>query len=306
MRTLGRIFVILVFAAVVSVVYYWQVINAPTVQLPVNVGVPTLLTYTNTDYLFEVKYNRQYKLAEGTDRPHYFKTGGNIAATITVPETPYAKTNFGSADITFAAKTKSSEADCKTYLTSANATKTMTENFLLNKNIFYTVEFDGAAAGTHYKTKLYRVWRNPSCYEISMTVGLANIQNYDPKLQIKELTFDQIFPKLEAVANSFTFLEQAEIDDTAETGHLLGNLSANAPEAYDLTQIIVYTEDKTKIVAKEQLDNSGHYYIVLPIGTYYVTYTSVYNSFQPPMKKVVITANRDTIADFTIDGGDNN
>ncbi|MBX4191421.1 MAG: hypothetical protein KW804_01325 [Candidatus Doudnabacteria bacterium] len=300
MKTLGKIFIFLVFAAVVSMVYYWQVIHIPITEAPKTINPPNLLTYSNPDYLFEVKYNRQYELIKDSDRQHYFKTGGNVIATIAMPRSLYQKTTFSSGEITFSAKTKSTESDCKVYLTAANTTKSMTESFDMNGTTYYTVQLDGAAAGTHYRTKLYRIWHNSFCYEINLTIGISNIGNYDDSADIKDVTFEEIFPKLEAIANSLTFTE-AEIDPSAETGYLMGNVSAGSEEVYDFTQIVVYSEDKKKIVTKHQLDNSGQYYIVLPVGTYYVTYTTVSSAFQPPMKKVLIMSDSQSKVDFTVE-----
>ena len=289
----------MVFAAVISMVYYWQVIHEPTVQIPSKI-VSTNNLYKNDEYQFEVRYNKQYQLNTESDQAHYFKTGGTVLASISIPRSVYPNTNFASAAVTFAAKSKSTEADCQTYVTSANATKKMTESHTLNRTIFYTADFGGAALGTQYKTKLYRTWRNPSCFEINLTVGISNIQNYDPASGITEVAFDDIFLKLEAIANTFNFLKPAVLDDAIETGELSGRVVAPSPDAYELTQIVVYTSDRSKIVTKVNLDFSGDYYMTLPVGTYYVTYTSIYNNFQPPMKKVIIMSDEESIVDFSI------
>ena len=43
-----------------------------------------------------------------------------------------------------------------------------------------------------------------------------------------------------------------------------------APEAYAVRQIVIYTEDGEREVARAQIDSDGNYEIELPVGTYVV------------------------------------
>ncbi len=300
MKVLGKIFLFLIFAATVSMVYYWQVSHQPTVQSPVKVISPNN-TYTNDDYGFEVRYNKQYRIDTSGNQEHYFKTGGITVATISIPSSVFPITNFGSGDATIAVKNRSSSEDCITYVTGEAASKKMVKTIVYGQNTFYTAELDGAALGTHYKTKIYRLLRESYCYEINLTVGIANIGNFDPESKVTEVTFDEVFIKLEPILRSFKLLPlSANGEVEGPSGSLSGRITASSPDAYDVTQIVVYSSDKTKIVTKVNLDSTGYYFVSLPEGIYYVTYTSIYDSFQPTMQKVTISEEEMATVNFSL------
>src|SRR5258708_2118728 len=310
MKFLGKVFLLMVFAAVVSVGYYVQVLKQPLPFFPTHIPQPpkneaSTFTYKNDQNLFEVKYSKLYQLSTQNFQPNYFKTGGQSLASISIPQSAYPKTNFGSASTGFAVKEKSTAVDCSTYITSASTTKKMTKSITLNSRQFFTDEFSGAAAGTKYDTKLYRILRDSTCYEINLTAGIANIGNFEQGA-VTELTLADVMPRLEAIAGTFNFVTAITTDSTEATGTLQGhvNIGPNCPverpgqpcapsqDAYDLTQIIVYTSDRSKIVTKANLDGKGDYSTDIPAGVYYVTYNSVNNLIQPTFKKNTIPSHQ--------------
>ncbi|MBX4186643.1 MAG: hypothetical protein KW802_00055 [Candidatus Doudnabacteria bacterium] len=314
MKTLGKIFLVLVFAAVVSGIYYWQVLKQPIPQIPSRTIVTTT-TYNNDEFQFAVTYEKKYKLSTEDTQDFYFPSGGKTLATISIPSFLYPNTNLNQASATFSAKGKSTETDCQTYLTSANKNKKMTVTETLNHLTFFTDSFDGAAAGTKYNSKLYRILHNSHCYEINLKIGISNIQNY-PEGTVSEIAVADIQPKLEDIVKTFKFTDAPVSPDVA-SGTLTGRVAIGpncpversdqpcspSPDAYDLTQIIVYSSNRSEIVAKAKLDQSGDYSVNLPVGIYYVTYTSSYRLIQPPMVKVTVMEDQTTIQDFSIDTG---
>lgn len=306
MRFLGKLFLFLVFAAVVSGVYYFEVLNKPLPNFfptPNSNNQSTTSLYRNQQYLFEVEYSKQYTLSTEDLSPNYFRTGGVSVASISIPSSIYPNTNFGSATASIAVKEDSTEVDCSTYVTSANASKRITTTDTVNGKKFFVDQFTGAAAGTKYDTKLYRILRDTTCYEWNLTVGIGNIGNFEPGA-VTEVTLEQIMPRLDAIVSRFNFVSpSAAIDPTAE-GTLEGNVkisSQSSADIYDLTQVVVYSEDRSKIISRLDLNQRGEYFIDLPVGIYYVTYTTVSTRIQPPMQKVTITKGETVTQDFSID-----
>ncbi len=200
---LGYVFLILVTAAILSVIYYWQISEQNPVEIPQH-QKSEVQTYTNSDYGFEVKYDKQYILSTSGDQENYFRTNGKTLATIALPQNSYPNTNFGSADATFAVRENTSESDCALYMYSAGSALTMKETMTINGNKAYHAEFDGAAAGTRYATQVYHLSRNNTCFEINLTAGIANIGNYESGTAI-EVNETEVWNKLDVILNTFKF-----------------------------------------------------------------------------------------------------
>lgn len=296
MKTLGKIFLFLVFAAVVSLVYYWQVLSQPIPQIP-SKTLSTTAVYNNDEYQFSVVYDKKYNLSTENNQESYFTSGGSTLASISIPQSLYPKTNFAIASIIFSGKDKSTNTDCQTYTASTGKNKKMTKTATVNSLVFFTDDFSGAAAGTKYDTKLYRILHLGKCYELNLKVGLSNIGNYEPSA-VTEVTLEEILPKLQRIAETFKFTDEPKVAEGP--GILSGHMTAPTREAYDLTQIVVYSADRSQIITRADLDANGNYYLELPAGTYYATYTSVYNTFQPPMKKIIIISGESAKVDFSI------
>jgi hypothetical protein len=300
MKFLGKIFLFLVFAAVVSVIYYWQVLKQPLPFFPsAPEAIPESTTniYKNDLYKFQFEYDKKYIQNSEDYQANYFKQNGVVLTTISIPSSIYPKTNFGTGTATFSIKNEASQNDCQSYVTGANTTKKMAKTTNLGPNKFYIDQFSGAAAGTRYDTVLYRILKDEVCYEINLTVGLGNIGNYEPGA-VSEITKEEVLERLDNIAKTFRFIEA-----TTETlGILEGNVNIGStePDLYAFTQIVVYNEDKTKVVKKIDLNGSGNYYAEMPVGVYYITYSSISTKIQPPLRKITVTAGKTVTEDFTI------
>jgi hypothetical protein len=75
---------------------------------------------------------------------------------------------------------------------------------MIGAKTYYFDTVDGAAAGTRYKTEIYRILHDTICYEANLTVGLSNIENYaDPTVvSIDETT---VLDNLKIVLDSLRF-----------------------------------------------------------------------------------------------------
>jgi hypothetical protein len=203
-QVLGISFIVVVFATVVSLVYLWQVIRAPITHPNYNIQSQKV-KYHDTAYNFDLKYPKSYVLDTDGTQQNYFRTGAKTIASISVPQTVFPKTNFGSAQITFAAKEKSTTAACQTYF-DGNTVKKMTKTVVLEKNKYFTDSFKEGAAGTTYETKIYHLLHNDVCFEASVTVGIANIGNYEPG-SVSAVVEADIWNTLSCVLVSFKFRE---------------------------------------------------------------------------------------------------
>lgn len=128
------------------------------------------------------------------DGANYFKNPGDTVVSISMPKALYPDTNFGSATATVAIQTDSSQGPCER----AMATKT------INGVVFHESETKGVAAGTEYQTRLYRTFKDGNCYEISLTLGTANVGNFEPG-SVTVMDEAHVWKRLMAVAESFRF-----------------------------------------------------------------------------------------------------
>ncbi|OGE83177.1 MAG: hypothetical protein A3B10_01555 [Candidatus Doudnabacteria bacterium RIFCSPLOWO2_01_FULL_44_21] len=202
-KILGFAFLIVALAAVISLIYYVEVSNQKPLE-PLNHKRLEVRTYTNDLFGFEVKYDRAYALSTAADLENYFRTKGQTLATIAMRYNSYPNTNFGSAQATFAVREGTAAENCIYYVTGANTSSEMTEKISINGKEAFTAEFTGAAAGTKYTTRLYHIPHNNTCYEISLTTGIANIGNYEQGT-VMELNEADIWQRLGAVVNTFKF-----------------------------------------------------------------------------------------------------
>src|SRR3989344_1890600 len=202
-KVLGYTFIAVALAAAVSVLYYVEVRDrtdqAP--MLPIHQDPEkTLSTYQNSEYGFQISYGMDFLPDDSGDGTNYFKNPGQTAVSISIPKALYPDTNFGSALATVAVQTNSSQGPCER----ATITKT------INGAVFHESETTGAAAGTQYQTHLYRTFKDGNCYEISLTLGVANIGNFEPGA-VSEVDEDSAWARLTAIAETFRFKGDEEI-----------------------------------------------------------------------------------------------
>lgn len=208
-KLLGYIFIAAVFAAIVSAVYFLSVYSS----IPQDFFLPShhvqkTAVYTNPQYVFQFNYGKNNVLDTSGNQSNFFKNPATSIVSASVPRSEFPKTNFGSAIFTVAVQTKSQEASCLV------APKTQE----INGTIFHVSEQDGAAAGTRYKTKVYRVFRNQHCFELSETIGIANIDNFEPGA-VTEVDENNIWDRLDQMLKTFKFNDlQAADSDTVFCG----------------------------------------------------------------------------------------
>lgn len=184
---LGFTFLGLVFAAALAAVYYLpqpkSASDVETQSLPVS-EPPKTLSYQNDDYGFKFDYDKDYTLSTSGQEPNFFQFDAKTVVSVAIPLRSYPDTNFGSARATIAVQTDSVQSACER--------KRDMEGL------------DGAAAGTRYKTRVFRDFNNDNCYEISFTVGIANIQNYEPGM-VTAVDETDVWNKIMAVMSNFEF-----------------------------------------------------------------------------------------------------
>jgi hypothetical protein len=200
-QILGVSFLVLVFAAIVSVVYWWQSSHGFNMQ-PTYHPSQQKITYHNPQYNFDLTYPKSYTIDDTGSQENYFKSGGKTLTTISIPRETFPNTNLTEANITWAVKEKSTAKDCAIYVTSGGETKTMKNTVKLESYTYYTADFTGAAAGTAYQTKIYRALSHGTCYEANLTVGIANIGNYPPGT-VSEVTEADVWNSLSCILVSF-------------------------------------------------------------------------------------------------------
>lgn len=202
-KVLGYTFIVLALAAAVSVLYYVEMrdgtMDAP--MLPIHhEPEESLSTYQNSEFGFLVSYDKNYSLDDSEKGPNYFRNPGQTAVSISIPKTVYPDTNFGSATATVAIQADSSQSACER----ATLTK------VINGATFHESEIDGAAAGTKYQTRIFRTFAEDNCYEISLTLGVANIDNFEPGVVI-EVNEDDAWTRMMAVIETFKFKGEEEV-----------------------------------------------------------------------------------------------
>ncbi|HVZ11149.1 MAG TPA: hypothetical protein VG941_01920 [Candidatus Paceibacterota bacterium] len=162
-------------------------------------------TYRSNQYGFQFQYDSRFLLNNYQNLGSYFSSGGVQVANIAIPPELYPKTNFGSATANIVARPNSDGNQCQTYVTGADQTAVMNRTETHGGNVFSTATLTEGAAGTAYQTRIYRLWRNQVCYEISLNVGIANIGNY-PAGSVSEVNQADIWNRLTQIVDTFKFL----------------------------------------------------------------------------------------------------
>lgn len=195
-KLLGVLFVVLAGAAAVSLIYYWQMAHLQTPDSLIHMPGKSWKTYTNTEFGFQLSYDKDYAFDTSGNQANFFKNPGKSLVSASIPQSFYPKTNFGSADLTVAVQLKSVESSCSAAAKTAE----------VNGTTFHVSEEDGAAAGTHYQTKIYRVFRNQNCFEVSLTIGIANIGNFEPGA-VSEVDANDVWGRLDQMLKTFKFTD---------------------------------------------------------------------------------------------------
>jgi hypothetical protein len=196
-KILGYTLIFFVFAAVVSILYYEQTKQTLPDLIPAIIhksDTSGAKTFTSAQYGFEFNYDKNYVFDQSSTQTNFFVHPAVTLVSVSIPQNSYPKTNFGSANFTIATQRQSQASSCEA------AAKTQEVNGIN----FHESEETQGAAGTTYKTKIYRTFYNDICYEASLTAGIANIGNYDPG-SVTAVNETDVWNKLQAVFDTFKF-----------------------------------------------------------------------------------------------------
>ncbi|MEJ0021308.1 MAG: carboxypeptidase-like regulatory domain-containing protein [Candidatus Doudnabacteria bacterium] len=304
-RFLGILFVLLAFAAAVSLIYYWQMAYQPIpgdFMQPMHLA-PKTGTYTNTEYGFQFNYDKNYDLDTSGNQANFFKHAAKSLISAVLPQSLYPKTNFGSANLTVAVQPQSSESNC------IAAAKT----YEVNGVIFHESDENQGAAGTNYQTRIYRVFHGQDCMEVSQTIGIANIGNYTPGA-VAEVDANAVWKRLDEMLKTFKFSDPNS--STSSMGTLLGHVTIGpicpveqaghpcqaTPEMNMARQVGVFGNNG--LVASQHLDGNGNYKFSLPAGTYTLKASGMrVDQLSMTVGTVTIKSGQTTTSDFNIDTG---
>lgn len=168
---------------------------------------------------FEFKYPKEFVLNQGdhadfpTDsflKAHYSGAGvwsANVAVSVTLPQSAYPSTNFQSAWLTVAYDPDIANLPNCQELERNQIVEKMTESQVINGITWYKGMTGGAALGTAIESRVYHTLHNDMCYEVSLHLATANIENFDPALGIKAVDKSEVWAKLERVFSTFRFLK---------------------------------------------------------------------------------------------------
>ncbi|HWA64630.1 MAG TPA: hypothetical protein VG866_02180 [Candidatus Paceibacterota bacterium] len=162
-------------------------------------------TYRSTQYGIQFQYDSRFLLNNYQNLGTYFSSNGVQVANIAIPPELYPKTNFGLATANIAVRANSDGTQCLTYVTGADQTAVMNRTETHGGNVFSTATLTEGAAGTAYQTRIYRLWHNQTCYEISLNFGVANIGNY-PAGSVSEVNQADVWNRLTQIVDTFKFL----------------------------------------------------------------------------------------------------
>lgn len=221
--------ILLGLALVIFVVAYSSALGVPSTPVrnmeqkplissdPVKHAIPTSVNesnrkiYKNDTYSFELQYPNNFVFYDSEshtiDQSDQFGKGGIILGSIGLPESTYVGTNLSEAFLTMTVnETIITPSTCQEYLRSNDEISTMNDIQVINGARFYKGESSGAALGTTVKTKIYRVFHNRKCYEVSLNLFTRNIENFDPRMGVKEINENEVWSKLETILFTFKFI----------------------------------------------------------------------------------------------------
>lgn len=207
-KLLGYLLLVLLLAAIVSLTLVWQAGHRPIPAAVIHQNGQSgqIQTYKST-YGFAFDYPaadpiKEEPVQQGSDP---YMSQGIQLVRLDIPKTDYPNTNFNEAWLSAGIGLKMSETDCYKYLGNADAMVPMTATQTINGIKFHTATFSGAGAGNFYDTRLYRVYANSTCYEVSLNIHTSNIQNYDPASNIHEVNQIDVWSKLDAILQTYNF-----------------------------------------------------------------------------------------------------
>lgn len=158
-----------------------------------------LQTYTNSTYHFHFTYPKEFNFATA----NY----GNLSTKIVqlqLGSAAYPKTNFGDAAFTVSMSNAQNREQCLN-MNSPEGSKGFDASPIdVNGVNFYLTNGSGAGAGNLYESKVYRTFRDSSCFEIVETLHTANIGNYEPGT-VEAVNKVRVWERLNSIFTTFAF-----------------------------------------------------------------------------------------------------
>lgn len=147
-------------------------------------------------YNFEFKYSNDWEFTS----PAYATLNEKIVQ-VQLPQSAYPKTNFGDAAFTVSFGSANSLDACLAL--NANKADFKTTQ-IINSTMYYKAETSGVGAGNLYESRVYRTFKDSSCFELMETVHTSNIGNYEPGT-VTEVNKTEVWQRLDKILNSFKF-----------------------------------------------------------------------------------------------------
>ncbi len=159
---------------------------------------PQLQGYANSTYGVSLQYPADFTFTDAT----YANLDQKIVQ-LSLGQSSYPGTNFGDAGVAISTQSASSLKQCLQINLPENA-KGFKETRDINGTTFSAGQSTGAGAGNIYNSRVYRAYRNNSCYELVETIHTSNIGNYEPGT-VKEVGADAVWHRLDQITKTFKF-----------------------------------------------------------------------------------------------------
>lgn len=208
-KIIGYLFLFSIFAAVMSLIYYFEVLDQEPPALPQH-QKSDVQTYKNEEYKFEIssipgstmevlRGDQQLDQVEGSTP---FSANARTFVYVKLSPDLFPNTNFVEAWVSMIAAKDLTAPECKR---STGLNFKSIDNNIIN-GVAYTVKtFMGAAAGNTYETETYNTYQSNICYEINTLVHTANIGNYEPGT-VLEIDKKTINAKLREIIETVDYL----------------------------------------------------------------------------------------------------
>jgi len=212
------------------------VLTPPAAPTKVHKKRPTTVTYKDANSGVSFVYPRKYELTTGDKaRPefadmgaapmNFVQPGGVTVATVALPATLYAGTDFTSAFFNVNVNRNLSEAECSQFAfvdtrdgdgKPADAEKVKVGS----KEMNMTSNFSGSAV-KQAEAQYYHSYENGACYEFVLGLGTAG---YGATNGIEPVDRGEVFKKLVKILASVKIqpVEQEHVAEKAEAGAELG------------------------------------------------------------------------------------
>jgi hypothetical protein len=185
--------------------------SAPVVNSPMpSASVNGMSTFTDSLKTFSFMYPSAFSVSGG--ELGYTQawrqgatTSGMVLAALTIPQTFEPQTNF--ADATFTVGVSSDPGAVASCLSAGSGNPVQTNTTVVNGIPLTKIILGDAGAGNYYETTSYRTVKGGQCYAIEYTIHSTNIANYPASAHIASFDQARIRSVLDAMAQSFKFLQ---------------------------------------------------------------------------------------------------